>query len=190
MEGESRSNPAALAGKRADITSLRYRRAAVKPKPQVSPPQNNNAMRQLESPHRVYRVGSYRVCLVMDAGGEAVAAQVAGEAVGVAVFMEMPHPRVGARVDYVVMIAAMHHAGRSADATDEPGDVVRGVVIVDVAGDPAVQRIIDVDFVVAMVAVLVSMRRSGDDGGRSGGDEAQSDNGGTERGELEHGEAP
>jgi hypothetical protein len=126
----------------------------------------------------------------MDAGREAVAAQVAGEAVGIAVFVEVPHPWVGARVHHIVVIAGVHYAGRAADAADEPGDVVRGVTVVDVPGNPAVERVVDVDFVMAMMAGLVSVRRRGDSGTWGRGDEAQSDNGETERGELEHGEVP
>jgi hypothetical protein len=123
----------------------------------------------------------------MDAGREAVAAEVAGKPVCVPVFVEVAHPRVGASVYHVIMIAAMHHAGSATDAADEPGDVVRGVVVVDVPGYPAVERVVDVDFVV-LVAVLVSMRRRGKRGTWCCGDEAECDNSETERGELEHGE--
>ena len=107
----------------------------------------------------------------MDACREAVAAQITGEAVRVMVFVEMPHPRVGASVHNVIVIAAVGHTGSSANAADEPGEVVRRVVVVDVPGDPTVERVVDVDFVMVMAA-LVPVRRRGDSGCRGCGDEA------------------
>jgi hypothetical protein len=128
--------------------------------------------------------------LMMHAGGEAIAAQIAGKPVRVAVFMEMPRPRVGAGVDDVVMIVAMHDAGRAADAADELCQIVSCVVIVNVPRHPAVERVVDVDVVMVMLAIMASVWRRGDRGTRRRGDKTQSDNGETKRGELEHGEAP
>jgi hypothetical protein len=115
--------------------------------------------------------------LVMHSRLEPVTPQVAGETVRVAVFVEILRPRVRAGINHVVMIAAVDQADRSAYAADVPGKVVGFVVIVDVPRYPAVERVVDVNFVMIVMTLMLAMRRSGNRGGRGYGNEAQRNNG-------------